>query len=440
MRLAFLVTQCLLLIMAVVTACGKNNADEIDNKPETGAKQSQIVTLMTAQGRFSDAYKDLQEKLKAEENITLVLQALPVSQYDNVVKSRIAVREVPDIIVANVPDRYEEIDVSLNMEDLSNEPWVSRLANPDLLRAPDGKIYAWPIESSTFYAAAYYNKKVFADLGLNKPKTYAGFLDLLESIKIKGNGITPFFMSNKDTWTTQIFMTAGLPVLLGDRAQETWDKLLSNQLKWTEVPEFQTILNLYADLYKKGYVNQDHSSVSFEDAKAALAAGETAMVYSGEWMAADLVTRYGMKPEDIGVFIIPFGDKDLMAMGGFVTGWLIPKAAKNIAGAKKVLELLSHPEYMNLYFAKHPGFPGFRDVNGGEVAPEVAELVEKYINGNKYTYEMNAPMSFVNPLFIDNLWGPYVDMATGLKTPKQVIESWQAIYEEYMKQKQRPGF
>lgn len=440
MRLAFLVTQCLLLITAVATGCGYNNAVEIDNKPETGAKQSQVVTLMMAQGKFTNAYRELQEKLKAEENITLVLQALPVSQYDNVVKSRIAVREVPDIIVANVPDRYEEIDVSLNMADLSNESWVSRLANPDLLRAPDGKIYAWPIESSTFYAAAYYNKKVFADLGLNKPTTYAGFLDLLESIKIKGNGITPIFMSNKDTWTTQIFMTAGLPVLLGDRAHETWDKLLRNQLKWTEVPEFQTILNLYVELYKKGYVNQDHASASFEDAKAALVAGKTAMVYSGEWMAADLVTSYGMKPKDIGAFIIPFGDKDLMAMGGFVTGWLIPKAAKNIDGAKKVLELLSHPDYMDLYFAKYPGFPGFIDVNGGEVAPEVADLVEKYINSNKHTYEMNAPMSFVNPLFIDNLWGPYVDMATGLKTPEQVIESWQNKYVKYMAQKHQPGF
>ncbi len=393
-----------------------------------------------AHGKFSDAYKELQDKLKAEENITLDLQTLPVDQYDNVVKLKIAAREVPDIIVANVPDRYEELNASQNMVDLSGETWVGRLSNPDLLRDPDGKIYAWPIEASTFYAAAYYNKKVFAELGLNKPTTYTGFLDLLETIKTKSNGITPIFMSNKDTWTTQIFMTAGLPVLLGDKARETWDKLLHNQLKWTDVPEFKTVLSLYLDLYKKGYVNQDHASASFEDAKAALVAGKAAMVYSGEWMAADLVKKYGMKPEDIGAFIIPFGDRDLMAMGGFVTGWLIPKDAMNIAGAKKVLELLSHPEYMNLYFEKHPGFPGFRDVNGGEMAPEVVKLVEKYINGNKHTYEMNAPMSFVNPLFIDNLWGPYVDMATGLKTPEQVIESWQIKYAEYMAQKQRPGF
>ncbi|WP_373229204.1 ABC transporter substrate-binding protein [Cohnella sp.] len=440
MRKDLLVTICLLLITSVISSCGNAKAIATPNKPETREKEAQIITLMMAQGKFSDAYKELQDKLKAEENITLVLQTLPVDQYDNVVKLKIAAREVPDIIVKNVPDRYEELDASKNMVDLSGERWVNRLTNPDLLRAPDGKIYAWPIESSTFYAAAYYNKKVFADLGLIKPTTYAGFLNLLEAIKTSGNGVIPIFMSNKDKWTTQIFITAGLPVLLGDKAKETWDKLLDNRLKWTEVPEFNTILNLYVDLYKKGYVNEDHASTTFEDAKAALAAGMAAMVYNGEWTAADLVATYGMKSDDIGAFIIPFGDRDLMAMGGFVTGWLIPKDAKNIAGAKRVLELLSQPEYMNLYFAKYPGFPGFKDVNGGEVASEVMELAEKYINGNKHTCEMNAPMSFANPLFIDNLWGPYVDISTGEKTPEQVIEAWQVIYEKYMKDKHRPGF
>ncbi len=434
MKKALSVSASLLLILLLLVACGS-----ISYTPAV-EKVNQTVNMLMSQGRYYDTYKKLQDKLKAEENITLDIQVVPDDQYYNLVQTKIAARDVPDIIAKNAPTQYEEVDAMKNMVDLSNEPWISRLSNPELLKAPDGKIYARPISSSTFYAAAYYNKEIFDNLGLSDPKTYAEFLELLETIKTKGDGITPIYMSNKDTWTTQVFMTAGLPVLLGDKAQETWDKLMTNQLKWTEVPEFETILNLYLDLYEEGYINQDHAAATFEDAKAALAEGTAAIIYNGEWIVGDLVTKYKMKPDEIGAFVIPFGDRNLMATGSFVEGWLIPKDAKNIEGAKKVLDILSQPAYMNAFFAEHPGSPGFTDVDGGEVAPAVKALEQKYIKGNKYIAEMNGPMSSASILFNDNLWRPYVEMAAGEKTPEQVIESWQLKYTEYMKHKQMPGF
>lgn len=433
MKKALLVAS-LLLVAWLLVACGSISYTP---SPE---KANQTVTMLMSQGRYYDTYKKLQDKLKAEDNITLDIQVVPDDQYYNLIQTKIAARDVPDLITANAPTQYEEIDAMKNMVDLSHEPWISRLSNPGMLKAQDGNIYARPISSSSFYAAAYYNKRIFAKFGLSAPRTYAEFLAILETIKTKGNGITPIYMSNKDTWTTQIFMTAGLPVLLGNRAQETWDKLLTNQLQWTELPEFREILNLYLDLFKKGFVNKDHAAASFEDAKLALAKGMAAMVYNGEWIIGDLVTKYNMKPDDIGAFVIPFGDRDLLATGSFVEGWLIPKDAKNIDGAKKVLDLLSQPDYMNAYFAEHPGSPGFIDVDGGEVAPAIKALEQEYIKGNKYIPEMNGPMSYASILFNNNLWRPYVDMAAGQKTPEQVIESWQLKYKEYMKLKQMPGF
>lgn len=108
------------------------------------------------------------------------------------------------------------------------------------------------------------------------------------------------------------------------------------------------------------------------------------MVFNGEWTVGDLVSQYHMKPDDIGSFVVPFGDRDIMAVGSFVTGWLIPKNAKNIDGAKQVLDLLSQPAYMNIYYSEHPGSSGFKDVNGGEAATAVKELEQEYIQGNKY--------------------------------------------------------
>lgn len=311
----------LLIVVLIIPACGKSTEENFEQlKPK-----KQTVTLYMPQGRHLDVYKEFQKKLEAEDNIVLNYIVLREDQYYKLAQTKLATREVPDIILHNAPQRYTEYNVQMNMVDLSNEPWVARLVNPNLLRDEHGRIYAMPLESSTFYAAAYYNKKVFADLELSEPKTYADFLRILETIKTKGNGITTLFMSNKDTWTTQIFITAGLPVLLGDRAKETWEKIMTNKIKWTEIPEYKTILTQYQDLYKKGYINQDHEVKTFADAKGALAAGKAAIVFNGEWTASDLITKYNMDPDDIGAFVLPFGNRDIMATGEYVTGFYIPK-------------------------------------------------------------------------------------------------------------------
>lgn len=429
----------LLIIVVTISACGKNSKTNLAQL-ETDEKEAQTVTLSIAQGRYKGAFKNIQEKLKREENIKLVIETVPDEQYYSLSKTRITAGEVPDIMVHNAPQQYREYNVTKNMVDLSMEPWVDRMLNPDLFKTSEGNIYAMPLQSSGLYIAVYYNKKVFYDLGLSEPKTYTDFLHILETIKTKGNGITPIYMSNKDTWTTQIFMTAGLPILLGDKADETFDKILKNQLKWTEVPEFKTILTQFQALYKKEYVNQDHLTSTFENAKAAWATGKAAMVLNAEGTPSDLVTSYNIPPDDIGAFVIPFGDRDIIATGDSVAGFFIPKKAKNIDGAKKVLNLMSQPDYLNMYFRENPGFPGFKNVDGGQMVPAVRALEEKYIRDKQYTFEMNDRISITGAILNDGLWRLYVDLALGLKTPEQVIEEWQETFSEYMKQKNQPGF
>lgn len=449
--LAALLMVCVLLIVAACGAGNNQNNGENTTNSTSGAnsetttenssdgQEPTTVTMMTSQAKYKESYRKIADKLKEEENITLDIQVVPDDQFFNLVKAKIASREVPDIIIHNAPTAYVTMDAENKMVDLSNEPWVSRMANPDLMKASDGKIYAMPQESSSFYAAAYYNKKVFADLGLSEPSTYDEFLSLLETIKTKGNGITPIYMSDKDSWTTQIYMTAGLPVLLEDKAQETWDKLLTNEMKWADIPEFKTILSDFKDLYDKGYTNKDHLTQTFEDAKAALAAGEAAMILNGEWSVADLMTKNGMDADNIGAFVIPIGNHDVMATGAYVQGFYVPKDAKNIEGAKRVLNLWSTPEYMNIHFADNPGSPGFVDVDGGDVHPAVLALEENYIQTGKYVFQMNDPMQFVNPVFPD-LWSLYVDLTAGAKSIDDVIEQWDQKYADYMKQHDQPNF
>lgn len=443
--LALAVAFSLLLTVACGTAKTADQPKEQSTKVEetkvVEEKKEVKISWLTSQAKYKDVFKDMAAELQKDEGYVIDFQVLPDDQFYTVVKTKLATSEVPDILEYNVPTTNEEIRASQNCEDLSNEPWVSRLSNPNLLKDyKDGKIYALPRESSSFYGAAYYNKKVMKELGMEnpEPKTYKEFLDILEKIKVSGKDITPLYASNKDSWTTQIFMTLGFAVALSPNDKATWDNLLTNKVKWAEVPEFKDILTDYSDLYKKGYINKDHLSATYDMAKEAVATGKAAMMLNGEWAASDIVAKW--PGTDLGAFIVPFKDKMQMGTGAYVQGLFVMKAGTQVEEVKKFLNAWSQSKYQNMFYAKLPGFPGFKDVDGGTIVPCVKELSDKYILTNKYTYQLNDPMGFASPIFAD-LWKYYIEMTVpGGKTPEQVLQAWDKKYSDYMKQKAQPGF
>jgi len=395
------------------------------------------ISALIGSAKWHDVYKDMAAAIKTDYNIDIDFQVIPDEQYDTLVKVKLASGEVPDIIMGNIRSSQATFNAEKNLVDLSKEPWVSRLTNAKLLTDANGRIFGQPVESSSFFGACYYNKKVFADLGLKEPTTYAEFLKLLDTIKTKGKGITPFYASDKDTWTTQIFMTLGYSVAMYPKDGDIYQKLLTNKLKFTDVPEFKSILSDWVDLYKKGYVNKDHASATYEMAKEAVATGKAAMMLNGEWAAADIMAKW--PDTQLGAFIIPFANKRIMGTGAFVRGYFIPSASKNVANTKDFLNIWSQPKYQNMFYKDLPGYPGFKDVDGGKVLPAVKGLVDNYISTGKNTYELNGPLQEAAPI-IPDFFGYYVELSMGNKTPDQVLAAMQKIYADFMKSKQMPGF
>lgn len=82
-------------------------------------------------------------------------------------------------------------------------------------------MYALPKESSSGYQVVYYNKALLEECGITdpEPQTYDEFLDILKAVK-ENSDAAPFLQTNKDNWETQIFMTGGIPIALGDKLQK----------------------------------------------------------------------------------------------------------------------------------------------------------------------------------------------------------------------------
>lgn len=405
---------------------------------EAGSKEKVVVTALIQQSRNFEGLQKMIQKLEEEENIKIDAQIVPDDESLNMIKMKLNSGECPDIIDYNVPAVYDIIDPASNFADMTGEAWTDRLIIPGNVTAKDGKIYGFPFLSVPGLHGFIYNKDVFDKAGVEVPATWDELLAACE--KIKESGTTPIFMP-KDTWVPQILMTDNFAKILGaDGCKDFADKILKNETKWSDVPEFAEVLDKYLELYQKGYVNSNFASATYDDAIAAVADGTAAMHFNGDFFAASVLEA---NPEaKIGMFPISMKEgADVITENMSSAGFVAYKNSENLDVVKKIFDLWSTPEYANLYFADRPAFPAFQGVDGGKVPDYLAEINENYIKEGKAIPEFNYYVMTLNPLFESSLYVYYVDApAKGTMDGKAVMEKFQKDYEQYMKDQGAEGF
>ena len=148
----------------------------------------------------------------------------------------------------------------------------------------------------------FYNKTIFASLGLEVPTT----LDELETVcaTLKENGITPFALANAPKWTGSMYY---MYLVARHSGNDEFDAA------YTQEGSFGSEAFLFAsdkiqDWVKKGYFPDGVNSLSPDDGqdKALLYDGSCAMMLHGSWMAGSMSSdNADWYQENIGVFRFP---------------------------------------------------------------------------------------------------------------------------------------
>lgn len=420
------------------TLAAEVSAGESTDTTEQADGGTRKVIWFTSATKYKTAYEAMAAKLLEEENIEIEFQQVADDQYHTMLKTKLATGDAPDIFDHNAPTEYGTVNAQENCVELTDAEWVSRLVNSDILKDGNGKIWAFPTESSECYFAMYYNKGLIEELGLSErmqPKSYDEFLGLCQ--EIKDAGVTPIYFPDKDSSVMQCWVTSALPIVLSKNNPDALEKIRVNEAKWTDYPEYVEVLNTLVELYEKGYVNDNHASATQDMWKEAVATGEAAMMYTGEWTVTDMLSKYS--DLELGSFVVPFADTDATSIGAYVSSIYVCKNGPDTEAALRVLDCFSRPEYMNLYYEELPGFPAFSDVDGGQVPQCVQDVVDNYVQTNRYFIEMNGAIPEMSSILPD-LWKNYVDMVNGGSTPEQVVSEWQEKYEEYMTETAQTGF
>ena len=270
------------------------------------------LTGMVQQSRWYSGLQNMVQKLEEDENISIDFEVVPDDQYDNLMKMRLNSHEAPDLIAYQFADLYAAVDPEEFFVPLDDQAWMSKVKAPEITEY-NGKHYGYCFEASNGFQGLIYNKDVFEANGITElPKTLDEFYAICD--KLKEAGVVPIAMPS-DTWVPQIWMTSGMSRALGteEACEDFANKILTNQAKFNDYPEMAAVIDEYLDLFKKGYVNDDYMTVSYDEILGRLASGEIAMIYGATEILTSIEESY--PDANLTIFNPPVGydDKDVLA-------------------------------------------------------------------------------------------------------------------------------
>ena len=197
----------------------------------------------------------------------------------------------------------------------------------------DGKAYFLP---DTYYGwAVFYRKSIFEKYNLSEPKTWDEFLQVCATLK--ENGITPITIGTKYRWTA-----AGWFDYMNMRINgpEFHMGLMFGKEKYTD-PRLLKVFEVWRELLDKGYFTENAASYSWQEAVQFMVKGESAMYLIGQFILDSVPDE---SESDMDFFQFPVIDPSVpIGEDAPTDGYMIPKKAKNVEDAKKLLKFLASP-------------------------------------------------------------------------------------------------
>ena len=380
---------------------------------------------------LADAYTAL------HPNVTITIETRPGgTDGDNLVKTRLATGDMNDIFWYNTGSLFQALHPSDTLVDLSNEPFIDNIVESFIPTvSQDGKIYGVPT-GTAMGGGILYNKKVYSDLGLSVPTTWAEFEANNE--KIKAAGIAPVAATYGDTWTSQLFVLADYHNV--QQADPTFAAdYTANKAKYATIPAAMAGFTYLQEGFDKGWYQKDFATTKFDQGLKLLADGTVAHYPMLTFALSTIAANFPDKVNDIGFFGMPGTD----ASKNGATIWMpagtyIPKTTKNLAEAKDFLAFIASPAGVDAINAKIAPQGPFL-IKGTKlpdnVLPAVKDLAA-YIDAGNTT----PALEFLSPIKGPNLEQICVATGTGQMDAATAAANYDKDVEKQAQQLGLPGW
>lgn len=283
------------MAVSSLVACSSNTGDtteEVVNIEFFEYKQEAI-----------DVFEQLAEQFMADHpNINVTVSSPPES--GTVIKTRVSAGDIPDIIAVGADQTYKDLAEAGVYVDLSDDAALD-LVHPAYLQTIKDvsgldEIYGIPYVANA--NAIIYNKTMFEENGVAIPTTWDELIAAAETFKAAG--ITPFYFTFKDAWTTLpawnviAANTAGNQYFIDYQAGVT-----------TDVENYRESLEKLKQLVQYGH--DDNMGKTYPDGNTAFALGESAMYLQGIWAITDI--KKANPDIEVGIFPYPVGNNTVIS-------------------------------------------------------------------------------------------------------------------------------
>ncbi|MFD0711524.1 ABC transporter substrate-binding protein [Paenibacillus sp. GCM10027626] len=298
-RKRMLLASLTLALAALISACGANEGNEVQTSkaPDSGASKASTTPSGSAGGTddsftirigawfiddrpFMQEFKVNVEKAYKEKypNASIQWDITLGDTYADKLKAELASDTAPDVFFhQGKTAMFGEVGY---LADLTEESWTAKL-NPGTKSAYSYKdtVYALPMGIAT--SGIWYNKKIFADLGIEVPKSWADMESAFA--KIQSAGLTPVAAGFKDVWTASMTFNLWMQPY-GSESSPTYGKDLYEGKKRLDGPEVQAVMRHLQEMVEKGYLNKTALSIDWPQSAELFTSGKAAMIVQGPWM------------------------------------------------------------------------------------------------------------------------------------------------------------
>jgi raffinose/stachyose/melibiose transport system substrate-binding protein len=358
---------------------------------------------------------------------------------DNLVKTRLATGSMDDLFQYNSGSLMNNLNPSKNLIPLDDQSYVKDYSDTFKLAVTsptDSKIYGAPYGAGQG-GGIMYNIKVYKDLGLSIPKTWAEFIANCD--KIKAAGKTAVIQSYGTTWTSQLFVLADFANV--NAADPSWAaNYTANKAKYADAPAIEGFQHV-EDTYKAGYFNSDAASLTVDNALKMLATGAGVQY---PILSSNMMTVQQNNPDlvkDLGFFPIPGNDASKVVMTDWVNNGIYVPTTTTGAKLEAVKAFINWIESSDGCKAQSAAFSpngpfGMKTCSPSGNLPQVAKDVISYSDKG----EAGVALEFISPLKGPNLESILILVGTGQKTAKEAAALYDGDVKKQALQLGLPGW
>ena len=342
------------------------------SEPATPATQEPVekakLLVWEHTPQFEDPLKQVIAAFTSKyPNITVEYEIKTPDQYYNLLATTIQAGEAPDLFWTNGTatsnyGAYAKQGVLMDITDkvdLSFYP-AAALKLVDI----DGRYYSTP-GATADTRAVYYNKDIFAELGLSVPKTFDEFEQSLQTIK--DAGYVPISLGGSFFWSTLFTFEPILAAMAPD-----WLEAAQKNEARVNDPRVVEVWKKMIEWGEKGYFGPGYLGVDEGGQLLAFSKGESAMTITGSWNVSTFASN---NPElKYGAFQIPRNDGLRPMIVTYASGFAVSANTKYPDAAIQFAQFVSSLEGQSIWVAALNGVPGLPGIVSKD--PVIAEMTQ----------------------------------------------------------------